>query len=168
MTTPHIGTADALARAFNSLPDEEKYLFIKWFRQAAIPPTADELVRLFNAAPQPEKEAFVLRIWHQHLLPAVPEEHIHAEINRVVVPQVEEIRRRDKEARDASPRNQDRDAEIVRLKDEVLPNGVQRSFGEVHHLIVQRWPKAERGMPLTVSAVKAAYKRAKPSPKGRT
>jgi hypothetical protein len=64
-----------------------------------------------------------------------------------------------KEQRDPKPRFEERDDEIVRLKDEILPDGTQRSFGQVHQKIVEKWPTTQAGKPLTRDAVINAYKR---------
>jgi hypothetical protein len=59
------------------------------------------------------------------------------------------------------PRFADRDAEIVRLRDEILPSGKRRTFGEILNLIKDRWPLQQNGLPLTAKAVASAYRRAK-------
>lgn len=69
-----------------------------------------------------------------------------------------------KAQRDAKPRFEQRDDEIVRLKDERLPDGTLRTFGQVLQQIVQTWPTTQTGKPLTRDAVISAYKRRKNSP----
>jgi hypothetical protein len=66
-----------------------------------------------------------------------------------------------RKGRKPDDRNAARDLEIVRLRDEPLPEGGQRSFGEVCNQVKGRWPRMHNGKPLTVKAVEAAYKRAK-------
>ena len=59
------------------------------------------------------------------------------------------------------PRFQERDDEIVRLRDEMLPDGKRRTFGQVCQIIEKKWPTTQTGTPLTAAAVGAAYKRRK-------
>jgi hypothetical protein len=59
------------------------------------------------------------------------------------------------------PRFEERDDEIARLKDEVLPDGSTRSFGQVRQIVEEKWPIMQNGKPLTTPAVHGAYKRKK-------
>jgi hypothetical protein len=58
--------------------------------------------------------------------------------------------------RNTSARNAERDAEIVRLRDEK-----HLSFGQICNAIRKRWPTTERGKPITPNAVGVAYRNAK-------
>jgi hypothetical protein len=55
----------------------------------------------------------------------------------------------------------ERDAEIVRLRDEPIPGGKPRTFGMIRLQIIDRWPLQQNDLPLTDKAVGAAYARAK-------
>jgi hypothetical protein len=57
--------------------------------------------------------------------------------------------------RNRKPKNTERDAEIVRLRDEILPDGKQRSFGQIALMLQPKWPG------LTSEAANRAYNRAK-------
>jgi hypothetical protein len=118
MSLPHDQTAEAVICAFNSLPDDEKRLFVSDFFKA-IPPTPEYLVKLFNKASAVDKDEFLRRIWDS-LTTYMSAERIHATMDRVVVPQVEEILRKNKQARDRKPdpATAVRDAEIHRLRTE--------------------------------------------------
>jgi hypothetical protein len=55
----------------------------------------------------------------------------------------------------------ERDDEVVRLRNENLPGGGHRTFGQILTIIERRWPKNERGGPITAKALQAAYNRRK-------
>ena len=59
------------------------------------------------------------------------------------------------------PRFEERDDEIVRLRDEILPDGTRRTFGQVLQLVIKKWPTTQTGAPLTRDAVINAYNRRK-------
>ena len=66
-----------------------------------------------------------------------------------------------KKSRDPKARYEERDDEIVRLKDEIKSDGKHRTFGEVRQSIEKKWPTMQNGKPLTTAAVIGAYKRKK-------
>jgi hypothetical protein len=58
-------------------------------------------------------------------------------------------------------RNKERDAEIVRLKDLE-----KKSWGWVLRIIKERWPLTERKTPITINAIRAAYRQCKANQEG--
>ena len=111
-------TAKAVIRAFNSLSDGEKELFVKDFLKA-IPPTAEYIDKLYAAATPPEREAFLERIW-QHLLSHMTTEGIQTAVEKSFGRQMDEILREVKEARDrrSDPETIRQNVEICDLRKE--------------------------------------------------
>ena len=60
--------------------------------------------------------------------------------------------------RNPKPRNTDRDDEIVRLRDEILPDGKRRTFGQIVPLLKGRWPELTRA-----AAIRAYNRKKKPA-----
>jgi hypothetical protein len=58
-------------------------------------------------------------------------------------------------------RFEERDDDIEQLRDEILPNGRRRTFGQVLQIVIKKWPTTQTGDPLTRDAVISAYKRRK-------
>jgi hypothetical protein len=127
-STPH--TANDLVRAFNSLSEAEQQTFLKILREET-PPTSEWMVAFFNAAESSERTAFLDKILPA-ILAAIPAERIYAAIDRVVVPQVQEIRQRDKKARDrkSDPATIRQNVDICDLRKKDTKTWSQRALGK--------------------------------------
>jgi len=108
-----IFSAKDLIGAFNSLPDLEKWNFMMQLWEA-IPPTATHLLAIFKKATDVHKQAFSSRILKEYLLPLIPEKHIHATMDRVIIPQIQALLLKQKKKRDRA-----NDPETIRQNVEI-------------------------------------------------
>jgi hypothetical protein len=146
-------TADDLLACYKTLSADERRIFCQQFL-SSLQLSSDQLHELYHNAPENERHLY-MKVLHREAFPHMYDQRrIHSEMDRLFVQQGRVLLRKYKQSRDRKPSFPERDAEIVRMRDE---EGL--SFGQIAVRLKAKNPKWAKndGSKLSYDAVRKAY-----------